>query len=147
MSAAEHPENEAPQDPDATVPEDQQTKHKEVQVFQMTISLRDNWLHRGDALQDMDIQTYAELMERVEKPASGSRLTNGIMQQHFCPFRCPLQNEQWVHTSAQTGRAEAHCSVQRAELPPGECQRRGSTRTVQNVSLLTATLPRARSLR
>ena len=51
--------SEAPRDPDATVPEDQQTKHKEVQVFQMTISLRDNWLHRGDALQDMDIQTDA----------------------------------------------------------------------------------------
>ena len=57
-----------------------------MQVFQMTISLRDNWLHRGDALQDMDIQTYADLMECVEKPASGSRLTNGILQQHFFPF-------------------------------------------------------------
>ena len=30
------------------------------QIFQVTISLRDDWLHRGDALQDMDLQTYAE---------------------------------------------------------------------------------------
>ena len=27
------------------------------QIFQVTISLRDDWLHRGDALQDMDLQT------------------------------------------------------------------------------------------
>ena len=30
------------------------------QTFQLTTSLRDDWLHRGDALQDMDLQTYAE---------------------------------------------------------------------------------------
>ena len=57
-SAAEHrrhtpvapdppaPENEAPQDPDTTVPEDQQAKHTEVQVFQI-----DNLLARQVAPQ------------------------------------------------------------------------------------------------
>ena len=39
----------------------------------------------------MDIQTYAELMERAEKRASGSRLTNGILQQHFFPFEAHYQ--------------------------------------------------------
>ena len=30
--------------------------------------MRDDWLHRGDALQDMDLQTYAEYIERRRKP-------------------------------------------------------------------------------
>ena len=42
-----------------------------VQMFQVTISLRDDWLHRGDALQDMDLQTYAEYIERRRKPIRG----------------------------------------------------------------------------
>jgi hypothetical protein len=46
-------------------------KKARVQIFQMTISLRDDWLHRGDALQDMDLQTYAEHIERKEKPMRG----------------------------------------------------------------------------
>ena len=41
------------------------------QIFQVTISLRDDWLHRGDALQDMDLQTYAEYIERRLKPIRG----------------------------------------------------------------------------
>ena len=41
------------------------------QIFQVTISLRDDWLHRGDALQDMDLQTYAESIERQAKPICG----------------------------------------------------------------------------
>ena len=36
--------------------------------FLITISLRDDWLHRSDALQDMDLQTYAEHIERAQKP-------------------------------------------------------------------------------
>ena len=59
---------------------------KEAQIFQMIISLRDNWLHRGEALQDLDIQTYAELIERVEKPVAGSRLRHNVLQQHFFAF-------------------------------------------------------------
>ena len=35
-------------------------KKASAQIFHITISLRDDWLHRGDALQDMDLQTYAE---------------------------------------------------------------------------------------
>lgn len=41
------------------------------QIFQVTMSLRDDWLHRGDALQDMDLQTYAEYIERRRKPIRG----------------------------------------------------------------------------
>ena len=41
------------------------------QIFQVTISLRDDWLHRGDALQDMDLQTYVEHIERRRKPIRG----------------------------------------------------------------------------
>ena len=37
----------------------------------MTITLRDDWLHRGDALQDMDLQTYVERIERRRKPIRG----------------------------------------------------------------------------
>ena len=39
---------------------DREENQNQVQIFRATISLRDNWLHRGDALQDMDLQTYAE---------------------------------------------------------------------------------------
>lgn len=41
------------------------------QIFQVTISLRDDWLHRGNALQDMDLQTYAEYIEHAPKPTRG----------------------------------------------------------------------------
>ena len=43
-------------------------KHAGVQVFQITTSLRDDWLHRGPALYDMDLNTYASHVERTEKP-------------------------------------------------------------------------------
>ena len=60
--------------------------NKDVQIFHMTISLRDNWLHRGEALNDMDIQTYAELIERVAKPVAGSRVSDKVLQQHVFAF-------------------------------------------------------------
>ena len=44
------------------------------QIFQLTISLRDDWLHRGDALQDMDLQTYAEFIQREAKPIRGAEM-------------------------------------------------------------------------
>ena len=47
-------------------------KKAPIQIFQLTISLRDDWLHRGDALQDMDLQTYAEFIERRTKPIRGT---------------------------------------------------------------------------
>ena len=54
-------------------------KKASVQVFQIMISLRDDWLHRGDALQDMDIQTYAEHIERKWKPTRGTDVQNHAM--------------------------------------------------------------------
>ena len=43
-------------------PDDKATKREDdtkapPQIFQLTISLPDDWLHRGDALQDMGLQT------------------------------------------------------------------------------------------
>ena len=43
-------------------------KQTSVQVFQVTISLRDDWLHRHDALQDMGFGTYAGHIERQANP-------------------------------------------------------------------------------
>ena len=54
-----------------------------VQIFQMTISLRDDWLHRGDALQDMDLQTYAEYIQRRAKPICGQDIAKTLKQQIF----------------------------------------------------------------
>ena len=52
----------------------QNHKKPDVHIFQITISVRDDWLHRGDALQDMDLQTYAEYIQRQAKPIRGSEL-------------------------------------------------------------------------
>jgi len=38
-----------------------------VQMFQVTISVRDDWLHRGPALHDMDLNTYVSHVVREEK--------------------------------------------------------------------------------
>ena len=54
-----------------------------VQIFQDTISLRDDWLHRGDALQDLDLQTYAEYVQREEKPMRGVDLRKTSRKQVF----------------------------------------------------------------
>ena len=53
------------------------------QIFQVTISLRDDWLHRGDALQDMDLQTYAEFIVRQAKPIRGADMTKILAQPIF----------------------------------------------------------------
>ena len=53
------------------------------QSFQRTISLRDDWLHRGDALNDMDLQTYAEFIERRAKPIRGADMTKILAQPTF----------------------------------------------------------------
>ena len=53
------------------------------QIFQLTISLRDDWLHRGDALQDMDLQTYAEFIVRQAKPIRGADMTKILAQPPF----------------------------------------------------------------
>ena len=44
------------------------SKHARVQLFQVTVSVRDDWLHRGPALYDMDLNTYVSHVEREEKP-------------------------------------------------------------------------------
>ena len=55
--------------------EDVQTAESEkegkVRIFQVTISVREDWPHRGDSLHDMDLQTYAEYIERRRKPIRG----------------------------------------------------------------------------
>ena len=57
--------------------------NSKAQIFQMTISLRDDWLHRGDALQDMDLQTYAEHIERKAKPLRGTDMQKVMKQTIF----------------------------------------------------------------
>ena len=56
---------------EAARPSDSKDDHEKMQIFQATFSLRDDWLHRGDALADMDLQTYAEYIERYDKPVRG----------------------------------------------------------------------------
>ena len=53
------------------------------QIFQLTISLRDDWLHRGDALQDMDLQTYAEFIMREAKPIRGADMKKVLARPIF----------------------------------------------------------------
>ena len=53
------------------------------QIFQLTISLRDDWLHRGEALLDMDLQTYAEVIERRPKPIRGADTKKILAQPTF----------------------------------------------------------------
>ena len=53
------------------------------QIFQVTISLRDDWLHRGDALQDMDLHTYAEHIQRRPKPLCGEDISKLLSRQVF----------------------------------------------------------------
>ena len=42
------------------------------QMFTKSLTHRDDWLHRGIMLRDMDYYHYARYMERVEMPRSGS---------------------------------------------------------------------------
>ena len=46
-------------------------ERKKLHVFQVTVSVRDDWLHRGSWLHDMDLDTYVCVVERVEKPLRG----------------------------------------------------------------------------
>ena len=77
--AAEHTETPCAANEENAVDQ----KKTEVQIFQITISLRDDWLHRGDALQDMDLQTYAEHIERKEKPMRGTDMQKTRVLQMF----------------------------------------------------------------
>ena len=42
------------------------------QVFTKSLAHRDDWLHRGNMLRDMDYYHYSRFVERVEMPRSGS---------------------------------------------------------------------------
>lgn len=55
----------------------------DAQTFQITISLRDDWLHRGDALQDLDLHTYAEYIQRDFKPVCGTDRRKTLTRQIF----------------------------------------------------------------
>ena len=44
---------------------------------------RNLWLHRGDALQDMDLQTYAEFIERRAKPIRGADIKKALAHPTF----------------------------------------------------------------
>ena len=115
------------------------------QIFQVTISLRDDWLHRGDALQDMDLQTYAEHIERRHKPIRGDdcakvlrdrifafdshyKLAAGYMQlllpanrrkiARFNMARCEREN---VNEGEENAQFKAmHCTLLRCP-GPGSC--------------------------
>ena len=82
--AAEHAETEQ----ETVQPADKATGREDdtkapPQIFKLTISLRDDWLHRGDALQDMDLQTYAEFIERQAKPIRGADTKKILAQPTF----------------------------------------------------------------
>ena len=44
------------------------------QMFTKSLAHRDDWLHRGIMLRDMDYYHYSRYVERVEMPRSGSAL-------------------------------------------------------------------------
>ena len=76
MASATEPQADA-----ADYAPEKQATH--AQVFQLTISLRDDWLHRGDALQDLDLQTYAEYIERQAKPIRGTDMQKALARPIF----------------------------------------------------------------
>jgi len=53
------------------------------QIFQITISSRADWLHRSNTLQDIDLQTYAEFIERQAKPIRGADMQKVLAQPTF----------------------------------------------------------------
>ena len=48
-------------------------KPKKLQVFTETTGVRDDWLHRGLALADMDLYQYSVAIERVRIPRALAR--------------------------------------------------------------------------
>ena len=54
------------------------------ETFTQSFAHRDDWLHRGVLLQDMDYYHYARFMDRVEKPRSGT--AKSFMQRHGMYF-------------------------------------------------------------
>ena len=56
------------QEDEATDGEELQAPPKKMQVFSETTGLRDDWLHRGLALADMELYQYSIVIERVRIP-------------------------------------------------------------------------------
>ena len=50
-------------------------KHPRLQAFSKTFSVFDDWLHRGDQLQDMQLYHYVRHVERCEIPRKGDLAT------------------------------------------------------------------------
>ena len=51
------------------------------QMFTKSLAHRDDWLHRGIMLRDMDYYHYSRYVERVEMPRSGTALS---FQKQYC---------------------------------------------------------------
>ena len=82
--AAEHAENEEQKiKPDDKATDREDDTKAPPQIFQLTISLRDDWLHRGDAIQEVDVLTYAECIQRVAKPIRGLDMKSLLAQPTF----------------------------------------------------------------
>ena len=111
----------------------------------MSVSLRDDWLHRGDALQDMDLQTYAEHVERKIKPVVGSNTQKTLrdlvfafdahykmaanymqvlkpaQQRSIARFNAPNCVRETVNEGEENAQFKAfHCSLMRCP-GPGQC--------------------------
>ena len=59
------------------------------QMFTKSLAHRDDWLHRGIMLRDMDYYHYSRYVERVEMPRSGSA-QSFQKPWHLLPLRCAL---------------------------------------------------------
>ena len=80
------------------------------QVFSKTFNHRDDWLHRGDTLHDMDYYHYARFVERVELPRVGG--ADHVLKKYGV----------WHHFDRHYALASTHVQVLRR-----------FARTVQNV--------------
>ena len=59
------------------------SKPAPVQLFQVTISVRDDWLHRGPALHDMDLNTYVSRKFNVKRRLSFTRHRTGTLDYSY----------------------------------------------------------------
>ena len=61
------PDSGAPEAADKSAKEPPAKKQR-LQQFTAGTSVRDDWLHRGDAMQDVDFYHYIEYIQRLKKP-------------------------------------------------------------------------------
>ena len=87
-------------------------KNASAQIFQITISLRDDWLHRGDALQDMDLQTYVETIEREATLIHGADMRKTLGRQIFAFDAHSIFTQRFMHVlKPRHGRCVARFNV------------------------------------